>query len=46
MFGEKNLAKFTMYIGIAVIRRWASVNDPVKNKFRSIIHLLSQSLLA
>ena len=28
-----------------LVCRWAKVNDLVQNKFRSIIHLLSQHLL-
>ena len=32
--------------GLMLVCRWASVNDPVQNKFRSIVHLLSQYLLA
>ena len=32
--------------GLMLVCRWASVSDPVQNKFRSIIHLLSQHLLA
>ena len=31
---------------LMLVCRWASVNDLVQNKFRSIIHLLSQHLLA
>ena len=32
--------------GLILVSRWASVNDLIQNKFRFIIHLLSQHLLA
>ena len=38
--------KVTNSGGLMLACRWASVNDLVQNKFRSIIHLLSQHLLA
>ena len=37
--------KVTNSGGLMLVCRWTSVNDPVQNKFRSIIHLLSQHLL-
>ena len=39
-------SKVTNSGGLMLVCRWASINDPVQNKFRSIIHLLSQHLLA
>ena len=38
--------KVTNSGGLMLVCRWASVNDPAQNKFRSIIHLLCQHLLA
>ena len=38
--------KVTNSGGLMLVCRWASVNDLVQNKFRSIIHQLSQHLLA
>ena len=32
--------------GLMLVCRWANVNDQVQNKFRPLIHLLSQHLLA
>ena len=32
--------------GLMLVCKWASVNDIVQNNFRSIIHLLSDHLLA
>ena len=37
--------KVTNSGGLMLACRWASVNDMVQNKFRSIIHLMSQHLL-
>ena len=45
----KNYLRITSQLKMAnsggLVCRWASVNDLVQNKFRSIIHLLSQHLL-
>ena len=38
--------KVTNSGALMLVCRWASVNDLVQSKFRSIIHLLSQHLLA
>ena len=38
--------KVTNSGGVMLVSRWARVNDPVQNKYCSIIHLLGQHLLA
>ena len=52
LFGEKYLGKCSLYTGIAVMPRlcypgfhFHDFNDLVQNKFRFIIHILSQHLL-
>ena len=44
-FGIASQLKMTNSSGLMLVCRWASVNDLVQNKFRSIIHLLSHHLL-
>ena len=44
-FGIASQLKMTNSSGLMLVCRWASVNDLVQNKFRSIIHQLSHHLL-
>ena len=45
-FGIASQLKVTNWSRIMLVCRWVSANDLVQNKFRSIMHLLSQNLLA